>query len=348
MSCKAGLRHHPIRIRQPQLTEQLPGTGRPAEIFKIDLPLPDLSAWQGGAHDIPGVCIFDSGTAGPEIVVSALVHGNEYAGACALERLRQTNPVPRSGRLTLILANLSAFNAFDRTHPLHSRYCDEDLNRVWHPGRLSGHEHSLELDRARRIRPFIQRADLLLDIHSTLWPSEPLFIVPPRSRSVELACALASGKELPALVLTDLGHNGGPRLIEEGHFMSAGGTGRSCLLEAGQHWEKNTVAVAEAAILRLLEQAENIHLAGKSSEPDHPAVTAIVTDNVLARSSDFTFVKPWVGGKNIPHAGSVIARDGDDLICTPYDNCLLIMPNHRPRRGQLAVRLARICTASQS
>ncbi|MFT9299227.1 MAG: succinylglutamate desuccinylase/aspartoacylase family protein [Gluconobacter sp.] len=338
MSCKAGQRHHPIRLRQPRLTEDLPGSGRPAFPLNVCLNPPDLSAWRNPASGISGVMIFESGRSGPEVVISGMVHGNEYAGGHALERLRKTLPVPEVGRVTLILANLEAFDRFDRSAPMASRYREEDLNRLWHPSRLSNDEQSCELARARELRPFIERADLLLDLHSTLWPSHPLFIVPPRRRSSDLACALASEAGSLTLVLTDLGHHGGSRLIEHARFMAVGGTGRSCLLEAGLHWEPETVDVMEKVSRRFLAESLNVHIQGIAQDKTQPARLAVVTDNVTAKSGEFSFVQPWIGNTCIPRAGTVIARDGHDAICTPYDDCLLIVPNLRPKQGQLAVR----------
>ena len=341
MSCKAGQRHHPIRIRQPCLTEDLPGCGRPAYPLDVCLKVPDLSAWRNTASGVSGVHVFDSGLSGPDLVIVGMVHGNEYAGGHALEILRQNNPVPHTGRLTLILANLAAFDRFEANAPMASRYLTEDLNRLWHPSRLNGSERSSELDRARQILPFIERADLLLDLHSTLWPSEPVFIVPPRRRSSDFACVLASEEQPAALVVTDLGHQGGSRLVEYSRFMAVGGTGRACLLEAGLHWRSETVDMMVKVSERFLKDAMRIHFQGRETDTKQPAEMAVVTDNVLARSADFRFVEPWVGNTCIPNAGTVIARDGHDLICTPYDKCLLIVPNLRPRQGQLAVRLAR-------
>lgn len=341
MSCKAGQRHHPIRIRQPRLTEDLPGCGRPAYPLNVCLDPPDLSAWRNPPSGIPGVQIFDSGQSGPDLVITGMVHGNEYAGGHALEILRQSHPVPLTGRLTLVLANLEAFDRFDRTAPMTSRYLTEDLNRLWHSSRLKSDEHSSELDRAREILPFLERADLLLDLHSTLWPSDPVFIVPPRRRSSDFACILASEEDPAALVLTDLGHHGGSRLIEHSRFMAIGGTGRACLLEAGLHWQPETVDMMVRISERFLKDAMRIHFQGRGTDTKQPAEMAVVTDNVMARSADFRFVEPWIGNTCIPNAGTVIARDGHDLICTPYDKCLLIVPNLCPRQGQLAVRLAR-------
>ena len=43
----------------------------------------------------------------------------------------------------------------------------------------------------------------------------------------------------------------------------------------------------------------------------------------------------------VPKAGTLLARDGDVEIFTPYDDCVLIMPTRRPKKGETAVRLGR-------
>ena len=45
----------------------------------------------------------------------------------------------------------------------------------------------------------------------------------------------------------------------------------------------------------------------------------------------------------IEKKGTKIAQDGDKDIMTPYDNCLLMMPNHSPGAG---VRKLRLCQRS--
>jgi len=45
----------------------------------------------------------------------------------------------------------------------------------------------------------------------------------------------------------------------------------------------------------------------------------------------------------IKHAGSVIARDGEREISTPYDNCVIIMPSLRHvAPGVTVMRLAKV------
>ena len=54
-----------------------------------------------------------------------------------------------------------------------------------------------------------------------------------------------------------------------------------------------------------------------------------------------SFVDDYRGLEVIPAAGTVIGHDGDRAVPTPYDNCVLIMPSRRLRKGESAVRFGR-------
>jgi len=66
-----------------------------------------------------------------------------------------------------------------------------------------------------------------------------------------------------------------------------------------------------------------------------------VTDVITIDSDDFAFVIPVAGLDVVTKRGTLLARDGEREIRTPYDDCVLIMPARRPRRGETAVRLGR-------
>ena len=44
---------------------------------------------------------------------------------------------------------------------------------------------------------------------------------------------------------------------------------------------------------------------------------------------DFRFSQPFTGLEVIEKAGTEIARDGDEVIVTPYDNCVIVQPSMR-------------------
>src|SRR5690606_13662624 len=67
-----------------------------------------------------------------------------------------------------------------------------------------------------------------------------------------------------------------------------------------------------------------------------------ITHAVTVGSSVFRFTRHYVGMEVIPRAGTVIARDGDAVIMTPYDQCVLVMSARRLLPGQTAIRLGRV------
>ncbi len=320
-------------------TAPRPAAGEPGpEIlhFPVAIPVPDISPWLAGNTGIPGFTTRDSGRPGPHVALISLIHGNELAGAIALEEMLRGDVWPNSGKLTFGFANIAAFARFDAANPAASRFVEEDMNRVWDDIQLFGVRRSLELDRAREIRPLIDTADTVLDLHSMLWPSDPLILCGMSGPSRRLAMALGT----PDLVVADRGHAGGKRLIDYPRFTEAGCSASCVLVEAGQHWEPATIAQARRSIAALL------HVTGLrpiTPEPERSrARFAEVTHLITARTNRFIFTRAFRGGEIIRRAGTPIAHDGDTEIRTPYADCLLIMPSHRPILGHTVIRLAKI------
>lgn len=307
--------------------------GLPA--FSVDVPPPDLSAYVPGNTGITGFTCLDSGVSGPHVVLVSLVHGNEYAGALVLAKLLASGFQPQRGRLTIGFANLAAYARFDPENPIASRYIDEDMNRLWDDFTLFGMRHSQELDRAREIRPIIDSADILLDLHSMFWPSDPLFLCGASESGRALGLELGT----PELVISDAGHVSGKRLIEYGRFTESGPqSATSLLLEAGPHWQPETILQCQKTVQTLLRHV------GMLNQPARTIVSryAEVVKTITARTNRFQFVRDFRGGDMIPKAGTVIAYDGDQEIHTPEDNLIMVMPSLKVAYGHTAVRLAKL------
>jgi predicted deacylase len=304
--------------------------------LEVRLPVPDLRPWRAGNTGIEGAWTFAAREAGPHLLVTGLVHGNEIGGGLLLERWLRDAIRPRRGTLTLCFANLAAFDRFDPADPTASRFVDEDLNRVWADAQLAGTRRSTELDRARALLPLVRQADVLLDLHSMLWPSDPLMIAGPGTAARELGRAIGS----PPLVVSDEGHAAGMRLIDHAQFRNGA---PALLVEAGSHWAPETLEQMEDTAARLLRRlgmaADDARL--PPDEPLPPARLARVTRTVTAQSADFAFLRSFRGGEVIPRRNTLIALDGDQELRTPHDDCLLVMPSPRAMRGHTAVRLAR-------
>lgn len=310
-------------------------------VVPVEIAVPDIRPWIEGNSGVPGVWTIDSGLPGPHAAISAIVHGNEIAGAVVLDRWLRDEVRPARGRLSLIFCNLAAFRRFDPDDPTASRFLDEDLNRCWSEADLGMRRISSELRRARELRPVIDTVDVLLDLHSMLWPSEPLILTGATDKAARLGMAIG----VPPTVVGDAGHAGGRRMIDYGRFADPATAATAVLVEAGEHWQPSTVARMDLACARLLRQL-GMARPGDALPPDPPALQAprhaVVTRTVTAASRDFAFVREFRGGEVIPARNTLIALDGEEEIRTPHDDCLLVMPTPMVPRGHTAVRLARL------
>jgi hypothetical protein len=245
--------------------------------------------------------------------------------------------------LTLAFNNVAAYREFDPRYPIASRYVDEDFNRLWHPATLDGPRRSVELARARTLRPIVDSADLLLDLHSMQYATAPLMLAGLLERSRELAKRIG----IPELIMCDAGHAAGPRMRDYGGFGDPGSTKTALLIECGQHWEHRSAEVATDVTLRFLiaagsVQAEDVAALGGPDFDAHPRQRVIeVTEAVTITGDRFDFSGDYRGLEMLGEKGSLIGRDGEREVRTPYDNCVLIMPSRRLVKGQTAVRLGR-------
>ncbi|MDB5872006.1 MAG: succinylglutamate desuccinylase/aspartoacylase [Ramlibacter sp.] len=304
---------------------------------------PDLSRWEPSCTGVPYVHELESGRPGPEVLVTALVHGNEYSGAIALDAFLASRIMPARGRVTTAFCNMQAYQRFDPGRPDDSRFVDEDLNRLWDRSRLEGPGGCSELRRARELLPFVERCTHLLDLHSMHESCAPLLVTGTLPRNIAFARQL----RCPGQIIIDQGHADGVRMRDYQGRAGPDAARIALLLEAGQHWEPGSVTHAANALMRFLIQAGSLNHAGVPREwllPDADATPAVeVTHPVVARSMDFAFLGRFSGGEVIGKAGTAIALDGGEPVVTPYDECVLVMPSLRQLRpGVTVVRLGAI------
>lgn len=308
----------------------------------IELQAPDIEPHRRSATGVDWIHTFESGKPGPHVLVNALTHGNEICGAIVVDRLLREGLRPLRGTLTLAFANVAAFARFDPGNPYASRFVDEDFNRVWTHEVLDGRRESVELARARALRPFVEAADLLLDIHSMLEPSPPVMICGPLEKGIRLAFDVGT----PEHVVSDVGHANGTRMRDFGGFGDPASPRNALLVECGQHWERNAERIAWQTTWRFLLHGGIVDAerAGREIDRSAPPQKLIrVTDAVIANSPAFRFARSFTGMEVVPRRGDLIAWDGDEPVRAPYDNCVLVMPvPHNVKTGLTAVRLGRL------
>ncbi|HZI84165.1 MAG TPA: succinylglutamate desuccinylase, partial [Casimicrobiaceae bacterium] len=204
-----------------------------------------------------------------------------------------------------------------------------------------GPRDSAELRRARELRPLYDRVDYLLDLHSMSEPCPPLAMAGLRRKGLALARAVGA----PQHVVIDGGHAAGRRLRDYAFFDDEDDPRAALLIECGQHWDVSAPAVAIQSLLRFLRHlgmAEQRLLDAFLEADPSPAQKLIeVTTTVTIGTDDFAFAFPVQALQTIPRAGTTYALDGKRPIRTPHDDCVLIMPTRRPKRGETAVRLGR-------
>ena len=310
--------------------------------YPVELEAPDISAYRDGNTGIDYVHTFDSGVAGPDAMINAVIHGNEISGAIALDYLFKHAIRPSRGRLTLAFVNPEAYRRFDPANPTRFRFVDEDMNRLWTRERLDGPEDSVELRRARELRPLYDRVDHLLDVHSMGTDSEPILLIHGHDKERLFARQL----NYPAVVACGSAHVVGERLIEYAPFNDPSNNRVAVLVECGQHWARRTGDAAVDTVLHYLRALdmigpETVAEHRRTPEVEHQTVVD-VTDGYAIRTDDFYFTENFKGLERFTKAGEVIAVDGGEELRTPYDDCILVMPNHRAVRGQRAFRLARL------
>lgn len=313
--------------------------------YPIEIDFPDITPYADGNSGVPYLYTFDSGKAGPHVMINAIVHGNEVCGAIVVKELIDLGITPRQGRLTLSFANAAAYLNFDPNQPDASRFVDQDLNRVWTKEILDDlSRDSSELRRARELRPIIDEVDFLLDLHSMHEKCPPLCVCGPLDKGL----ALAREQRSPAWVIRDEGHPEGCRLRDYADFGDPDSEKNALLVECGQHWEASAVTVARdvtARFLLLHHVIQEDDLPASWYQPVEPTMNIVkVTEPVVASSMDFRFAAPYTGLETFAEKGSVIAwRDGKE-IRTPYDNCVLVMPSLRQLRpGVTVVRFGELC-----
>jgi predicted deacylase len=310
--------------------------------YPVDILPVDISIYAAGNTGIPYTMTFDSGIDGPHVMVMAVTHGNELCGAIAVDWLMQNDVRPLKGKLSLGFSNWRAYQSFDVDNPLASRFIDEDLNRVWDASTLDGDRQTLETERARELRPLIDQVDLLLDIHSMTTFCEPLMLCGPLQKGRELAKAV----QIPEYVVCDEGHAAGTRMRDYGGFGDPQSPTNALLVECGQHWEKRSAQVAHDVTLRFLEHCGTIDagFAGENLQetalPDQKIIEVSGPYTIVA-DQPFSWKDTYTGFEVIEKAGTILGWDGDKEVGTPYDQCVLVMPNRLKGKGHSAVRFGR-------
>ena len=295
----------------------------------------DLSPYRVGNTGIDYVHRFDSGRPGPHVMVNALTHGNEFCGMVAVCDLLDRNVRPRIGTLTLSFANVAAYETFDPARPFESRQIAHNLNRIWSPALLDGAEDSVELRRAREMRPAVAAAEHILDIHSTSQDVVPFWVYPSFERNAAVAASLPR-PEVHLVMPAGLGS--GTPLIQHGAHGRADGAGAALVVECGQHFKRAAADLAIAVARDFLAHFGLVD-APAPTPAKPPRRFELLRTHVIQHES-FAFARPVIGFETFAD-GELIATDGPLEIRSPCDECTIFMPARAAIVGREGVYLTK-------
>lgn len=295
----------------------------------------DITAYRQGNTGIDYVHRFESGKPGPHVLINALTHGNEICGMAAAVHILERGLRPLRGTLTVSFANVQAYEAFDPAHPYDNRQLVHNLNRIWSPEMLDSTEDSPELRRARELRHVVAEADYVLDIHSTSQVVPPFWVYYDLPRNVALATAV--GAPAVHLLMPPGKGPGSPVIGHDRHGQADSSSLGSLVVECGQHFARSASELAVDTTLRFLGHLGLIEAPASLQHPPEPQRFRLLEIH-LVKSEDFWFTRPLVGFETF-HKGERIARNGDEDIIAPCDNCTIFMPTRQPIVGREAVYL---------
>jgi predicted deacylase len=306
-----------------------------APLPPIDVTPRDLAPYRAGNTGIDYVHRFESGRPGPHVLVNALTHGNEFCGMVAVAHLLDSGVRPKIGTLTLSFANVAAYETFDPAKPFESRQITHNLNRIWSPAWLDGGEDSVELRRAREMRPAVAAADHILDIHSTSQDVVPFWVYPAFDRNAAVASALGV-PEVHLVMPAGLGS--GTPLIQHGSHGAADGAGAALVVECGQHFKQ---ASADLAVEVATSFLAHFGLVDRpKTRPAAPPRRFELLRTHVIRHESFAFARPLIGFETFAD-GELIATDGELEIRAPCDDCTVFMPARQVIVGREGVYLTK-------
>ena len=314
-----------------------------ANEYPVEISAPDISGYKKTNTGVDYILTLDSGFPGPHVLVTAVVHGNEPCGAIAIDWYLKNNFRPNKGKLTLGFMNIEAYLAFDPANPNRTRWVDEDFNRLWAPGVLEDKNRSktYEFFRANEVKHIISDADFLLDIHSMQKPCVPLMMAGMLNKGITLAKNL----KYEIKIITDSGHKEGMRMRDYGDFSNPENKKNALLVECGQHWEKSSEDIAIVTLIKFLRHTGVMDnnfgedIISNEIVSSNQIEVFKVGEIVTIKTNNFKFEKNWQGFDKLTK-GSVIGKDGDEIIYAPFEETILIMPSKRLFPGKTAVRLA--------
>lgn len=304
------------------------------------------------SDELPRLLGRRTGGPGPTVFVTAMLHGNEPAGAFAFRRVFEHiehHDLPVRGEIVGVAGNLAA-------HAARRRFLRHDLNRIWDDRRVGAlrarspaHDEAEDAEQRAVLAELdaaIERARgpvVVVDLHTTSGESPPFALMSDVLRNRRFAFAL------PLPVILGLEETVDGTLLEyvteKGHS--------AVVVETGRHDDPRCIERHVAILWLLLARAGVVDaedvpdLAGwrrflEAGSDGLPRVVEVVQHHKIAPGEEFSMVHDGFVGFQTVRRGQVLARDQYRTVEARVDGRLL-MPRYQPEGedGLFVVRRVR-------
>ncbi len=262
----------------------------------------------------PHVWQIDSGIPGPTVLVLGGVHGSEKPGVEIVQRLlgSDLSRIVERGKLILGIGNPLAVEQ-------NRRFLegDRDLNRCF-ALLTEAQRQTVAGKRAEVLKLIIARADVLLDLHATIKPSDPMVLSPNDPTQEPLKSIIPVLGIEKIITGSGLYKENGDGVTTQCYAHAQGKTGIT--VEAGWQEDMTLVARVHKAVLRALAV---IGVSKPSDEVVEPVQHEYFESYwSVAATDDFQFVGEWGNFEELPSGTHFATRDGKKLV-TPWDSLMV-------------------------
>ena len=117
------------------------------------------------------VIVLEGNKPGPTSMILVGVHGNEICGISAIKKILPTLKID-SGKLFIAYGNPKAIRK-------NVRYTESNLNRMFKPNSTYSKKvkYNYEFNRAQFLKKYLNKSDVLLDIHASFTPKSKKFVI---------------------------------------------------------------------------------------------------------------------------------------------------------------------------
>jgi len=288
--------------------------------------------------------------AGPRLIVTGAVHGNEKCGTKAIQRVIEEIDFGKlaipSGEVTFVpITNPLAYARNDRAG-------ERNLNRNLGP---RDEPQDFEDRIANWLCPLLARHDVLLDLHSTRAATEPFAMLGPRDNAGPIEPFAHSAKEramarilgvrrfvegwlgtyakgVERRVAAGLGSglNTDPRYgVGTTEYMRSAG-GYAVTLECGQHESPASPEVAYRAIRNVLD---HLGITGGAAPQRAEQYEALRLSEVIDKAHEGdAFSRPWASFDTLKK-GDVIGTRNDGTALTAAEDGWIVFPDVGAKPG---------------